>query len=554
MPRALSRGARGEVASALNENFPMKRTRQAGVICHPTSFPGPHGIGDLGEAAFRYIEWLARGSQTLWQVLPLGPIGIGNSPYASPSAFAGNELLVSLPWLVGDGLLDEDRLVDPPEFSASQVDYDAVRAFKQPLLRETFDRFRRGAAQELRPDFDEFRTAQSGWLTDYALFMALKDTYAGVAWNLWPAELALREPEALNVARQRLQDQIRFHEFTQFLFHRQWHEIRRYANERGVRVVGDLPIFVAYDSADVWAHRQLFRLDETGRPTEVAGAPPDAFTADGQFWGNPVYDWQRNAQSGFAWWTDRVRSSLRQVDILRIDHFRAFAASWVVPAGSPTAASGHWEPGPGRDIFDAMEQSLGPLPLIVEDLGLVTPDVIALRDELKVPGMKVLQFAFDSGSTNVYLPHNYDPLAVVYTGTHDNQTTIGWFRSLADPVRSSVQRYLGRDGSDIAWDLVRTALASVADRAIAPLQDVMRLDDDARMNIPGVPAGNWAWRYAPHQLHEGLADGLRELTETYGRSGAPEPQQGHDPFDYTVANTAHPLWLGGRDDSLTAGT
>ncbi len=530
----------------------MTRTRQAGIICHPTSFPGPHGIGDLGEAAFRYVEWLARGTQTLWQILPLGPIGLGNSPYASPSAFAGNDLLISLPWLVGDGLLDAVRLEDPPPFPASSVDYDAVRAFKQPFLREAFDRFRRGAAQELRHAFDDFRHRQSGWLDDYALFMALKDAHAGVAWNLWPTEIALRQPEALAAARLRLQDQLRFYEFTQFLFSRQWSEVRRYANERGARVIGDLPIFVAYDSADVWAHRDLFRLDDQGRPTDVAGVPPDAFTTDGQFWGNPVYDWDRNAAGGYAWWIDRVRSSLQQVDFLRIDHFRAFAASWVVPAGAPTAASGHWEPGPGRHIFDAMEHAIGPLPLIVEDLGLITPDVAMLREELGFPGMKVLQFAFDSGPTNAYLPHNYEPDSVVYTGTHDNQTTIGWFRSLPDPVRASVQRYLGGDGSDIAWDLIRTALVSVADKAIAPLQDVMRLDDDARMNMPGSPSGNWAWRYASHQLHEGLADGLRELTETYGRSGAIALPRGHDPFDYTVPNAAHPLMAPARVNGVAA--
>lgn len=519
----------------------MTRHRQSGVICHPTSFPGPHGIGDLGDAAYRYVEWLARGSQTLWQVLPLGPIGLGNSPYASPSAFAGNELLISLPWLAGDGLLDANHLDDPPPFSESYVDYDAVRAFKQPHLREAFDRFRRGAGADLRSAFDAFRTEHASWLDDYAMFMALKEAFDNVAWNSWPTDIALRERAAIDSARQRLRDEVRFHEFTQFLFARQWHEARRYANAHGVRVVGDLPIFVAYDSADVWAHRHLFRLDDSGRPTEVAGVPPDAFTAEGQFWGNPVYDWERNAATGYAWWTDRVRSTLKQVDILRIDHFRAFAASWVVPAGAATAASGHWEAGPGRQIFDAMESSLGQLPFIVEDLGLITPDVIALRESLGFPGMKVLQFAFDSGPGNAYLPHNYDPVSVVYTGTHDNQTTIGWFRALADPVRASVQRYLGRDGSDIAWDLIRTALESVADRAMAPLQDVMRLDDDARMNTPGMPAGNWAWRYAPHQLHEGLADGLRELTETYGRSGKPEPPRGHDPFDYTVLDTAHPL-------------
>lgn len=522
------------------------RNRQSGIICHPTSFPGPHGIGDFGESAFRYVDWLARGRQSLWQVLPLGPIGLGNSPYASPSAFAGNELLISLPWLAGDGLLDSTRLDDPPPFSSSYVEYDEVRAFKQPLLREAFDRFRRGAAAHLRPEFDAFQHAQRRWLDDYATFKAFKTAYGAVAWSAWPPGIALREPEALAAAQENVSDEIRYHAFTQFLFHRQWSEVRRYANNLGILVVGDLPIFVAFDSADVWAHRDLFRLDAEGRPTVVAGVPPDAFTADGQFWGNPVYDWPRNAKSGYAWWIDRVRSVLQQVDILRIDHFRAFAASWVVPADAPTSAAGHWEPGPGRAIFDTMEQALGPLSFIVEDLGLITPDVIALREELGFPGMKVLQFAFDSGPANAYLPHNYVPQSVAYTGTHDNQTTIGWFRTLPDHVRASVQRYLGRDGSDIAWDLMRTAMESVTDRAMAPLQDVMRLDDDARMNTPGSPTGNWAWRYAPHQLHEGLADGLREMAETYGRSGAIDLPRGRDPYDYTAPGAMHPLWRNSR--------
>jgi 4-alpha-glucanotransferase len=525
----------------------MVRARQAGIICHPTSFPGPHGIGDFGEPAFRFVEWLERGRQSLWQVLPLGPIGLGNSPYASPSAFAGNELLISLPWLVGDGLLDGAALDQLPPFAESRVDYDAVRAYKLPLLRTAFDQFRRGAAPALHPEFEAFVATQRGWLDDYALFMSLKAAYEGAAWSDWPDAIALREPETTAAARNDRKDDVRFHQFTQFLFGRQWGEVRRYANDRGIRIIGDLPIFVAYDSADVWAHRDLFRLDAHGLPTEVAGVPPDGFTAEGQLWGNPVYAWERNAATGYSWWIARVRSSFRLVDVLRIDHFRAFAASWVVPAGSPTAAAGHWEPGPGVAIFDAMERELGPLPLIVEDLGLVTPDVIALREELGFPGMKVLQFAFDSGPTNAYLPHNYVPETVVYPGTHDNQTTIGWFRSLSEPVRASVQRYLGRDGSDIAWNLIQTALGSVADRAIAPLQDVMRLDDDARMNAPGSPTGNWEWRYAPFQLHEGLADGLRELTETYGRSPAVELPRGHDPYDYTVPDAAHPLRL--RDDA-----
>lgn len=519
----------------------MQRKRRSGVICHPTSFPGPHGVGDLGESAFRFIDWLARGALTDWQVLPLGPVGSGNSPYASPSAFAGNTLLISLPWLAGDGLLDAEQLTSDADFSNARVEFDAVRAYKQPRLREAYSRFRRGAAPGLHQPFADYCRRQADWLDDYALFMALRQAHGDVAWSDWPPDLALRVPEALSVARADLQEELRFHQFLQFLFDRQWGELRGYANNQGILVIGDLPIFVAYDSADVWANQKLFRLDAQGRPTEVAGVPPDAFTAHGQLWGNPVYDWVVNAQTGYAWWIARVQTTLQRVDVLRIDHFRGFAASWVVPADAPTAAAGHWERGPGRDIFEALERSLHELPFIVEDLGLITPDVTALREELGLPGMSVLQFAFDSGPSNAYLPHNYRPDTVVYTGTHDNQTTVGWFRTLPEYVRSSVQRYLGRDGSDIAWDLIRTAWGSVADRAITPLQDVMRLEDDARMNTPGQPSGNWEWRYAPHQLHEGLADELREMSETYGRVRGDDGPRGYDPYDYLAPATAHPL-------------
>lgn len=519
----------------------MIRTRHSGIICHPTSFPGPHGIGDLGEPAFRFVEWLARGAQTEWQILPLGPVGPGDSPYASPSAFAGNVLLISLPWLAGDGLLESHALDDAPDFSDVCVDFDAVRAYKMPLLRQAFSRFRSGAASYLRPDFDAYQAAQASWLDDYALFMALKEAHDGAAWNSWPVELVQRQPDALEVARQEHRENVAFHRFTQFLFDRQWREVHSYANDRGVQIMGDVPIFVAYDSADVWANQELFRLGPLGLPSEVAGVPPDAFTADGQLWGNPAYDWERHADSGFSWWIERVRTTLQRVDLLRIDHFRGFAASWVVPANAETAAAGHWEPGPGRSIFDAIERSLGRAPFIVEDLGLITPDVIQLRETLGFPGMRVLQFAFGDGPENAYLPHNYDPVTVAYTGTHDNQTSIGWFRSLSDHTRGNVQRYLARDGSDIAWDFIRLASSSVADRALMPLQDVMRLDDDARMNTPGKPTGNWGWRYSPHQLHEGLADGLRDLTETYGRARTSEIRRGYDPYDYTAPSTVHPL-------------
>lgn len=530
----------------------MPERRRGGIVCHPTSLPGPHGIGDFGESAFRFIEWLNLGAQSIWQILPLGPVGAGNSPYASPSAFAGNILLISLPWLVGDGLLEEGDLAAAPLFSESAADYDAVRAFKEPLLQRAFNRFQRGAASHLHAGFDSFKELERYWLNDFALFMALKNANGLQPWSLWPAEIRDREPQALEAAEKQLIEDVQFHEFSQFLFDRQWNEIRQHCAAHRVQILGDIPIFVAYDSADVWSNQDLFLLDDRGAPTAEAGVPPDGFTADGQHWGNPIYDWQKNAESGYAWWIERVRTTLRRVDMLRIDHFRGFAASWVIPAGSPTAASGHWEAGPGRDIFDAIQSALGTLPFVVEDLGLVTPDVTALRRELGFPGMSILQFAFDSGPMNVYLPHNYDSQTVVYSGTHDNHTTIGWFRALPEWVRTNVQRYLGRDGSDIAWDLIRLAQSSVAELAIVPLQDVMRLDDDARMNFPGTPTGNWTWRYAPYQLHSGLADGLREITEAYGRSLDTAVSHGYDPYDYTAPGTTYPLTDRRQMNSATA--
>lgn len=520
----------------------MELPRASGVLAHPTSFPGPHGIGDLGESAFRFIDWLAQAGQRWWQVLPLGPIGPGDSPYASPSAFAGNPLLISLPWLVGEGLLDAGDAGDDAGFAEHEVDYGRVSAYKMDRLRRAFDRFRRGAAADQRATFAAFCEEHAAWLNDYALFMAVKREHDGRSWVEWDEEVALRRPAALATAREQLRDEIRFHQFAQFQFRRQWAELRRYGSERGVRIIGDLPIFVAHDSADVWSHPELFRLNERGRPRVMAGVPPDAFTDAGQLWGNPLYDWEAAAATGYAWWLERVRGALTLVDLLRIDHFRGFAAAWTVPAADETAAGGRWERGPGTAIFAEMARQLGDLPFLVEDLGLITDDVGALREELKLPGMKVLQFAFDGGPENAYLPHNYEAKSVVYPGTHDNQTTIGWFFSRSDWERANVQRYLGKDGSDIAWDFIRLALGSVSETAIVSLQDVMRLGDDARMNTPGRGDGNWRWRYLPHQLHPGLAAGLLELTVTYGRAAAAPKERGYDPFDYTAPNGTHPLY------------
>lgn len=519
----------------------MLLDRTSGVLAHPTSFPGPHGIGDIGPAAFRFIDWLVLAGQRRWQVMPLGPTGFGDSPYASPSAFAGNPLLISLDWLGGDGLLEPRDLADAPHFPPYEVEFGRVQEFKLPLLRRAYDRFRAGAAAAQRPAFEEFRGAESAWLDDYALFMACKDAHGGAAWTDWDQPVRLREPVAIAAWRDRLQAEVRYHQFVQFQFRRQWRELKRYANERGVRIVGDIPIFVAHDSADVWAHRGLFQLDPTGQPTEVAGVPPDPFSATGQLWGNPVYDWEANAATGHAWWVERIRATLATVDIVRIDHFRGFAAAWVVSAGDETAAGGRWERGPGAEIFAAIRTALGDVPFIAEDLGVITPDVVTLRESLGFPGMRVLQFAFEDDPDNPYLPHNYGRSDVVYTATHDNQTTVGWFQSRGQGERAAVQRYLGRDGSDIAWDLIRIALASVADTAILALQDVMRLGDEARMNTPGRPLGNWSWRFLPHQLHDGLAAGLGDLTAIYGRRAGDGRERGHNPYDYTVENGAHPL-------------
>ncbi|MCC6791912.1 MAG: 4-alpha-glucanotransferase [Thermomicrobiales bacterium] len=521
----------------------MPFARASGVLAHPTSFPGPHGVGDLGDAAFRFVDWLHESGQRHWQIMPLVPVGPGNSPYASVSAFAGNPLLISLPWLVGDGLLDAADLHDAPAFDSHHVAFAEAGAYKEAKLRRAYDRFRSGAALGLRDDHQAFLDRESAWVDDFALFMAAKAHFNQAGWTEWDESIALRDPAAKPGWQSRLSAESGYHGFVQFLFQRQWRELKRYANQRGVSIIGDIPIFVAHDSADVWGNREQFRLDDRGRPLVVAGVPPDYFSATGQLWGNPHYDWSRMAADGYRWWVERFRSLLELVDIVRIDHFRAFAAAWVVPAGDSTAANGRWERGPRRTLFDVVQAQLGDVPIIVEDLGLITDDVHTLRRELKLPGMAVLQFAFNGDPENAYLPHNYADPVVVYPGTHDNQTTVGWFHGLDDQTRRQVQTYLGRDGSDIAWDLIRLALSSTAELAIFSLQDALRLGDEARMNIPGVGEGNWAWRFTLDQLDAGVAHGLSLLTSAYGRTGERRDpaSRDRDPFDYTAPNAAHPL-------------
>ncbi|GAB4369921.1 MAG: 4-alpha-glucanotransferase [Elainellaceae cyanobacterium] len=496
----------------------MPFPRSSGILLHPTSFPSRFGIGDLGPEAYRFVDFLAKAGQHYWQILPLGPTGYGDSPYQCFSSNAGNPLLISLERLRDVGLLSDDDLNGMPEFPL-QVDYGWVIHAKLPLLRKACDNFRTGANPELKQAFDEFCQAKSDWLEDYALFRAIKDAHHGVSWHEWDSPIAHHEPQAIDEWRQKLASEIFYRKFFQFEFFRQWTELKQYANQRGIEVFGDLPIYLAHDSAEVWANPHLFCLDEaTGLPSLMAGVPPDYFSATGQLWGNPIYNWERHQEEDFRWWVQRFRGLFERVDLVRIDHFRGFEAYWAVPQGEETAINGEWKLAPGKEFFTRLREELGSLPIIAEDLGLITPEVEALRAEFEFPGMKVLQFAFDSGADNPYLPFNSDRNYVVYTGTHDNDTTAGWFNKRSPEEQQRVTQYLSHTGSDgIHWDLTRMAFSSVANQAITPLQDLLGLDSDARMNEPSRAMGNWAWRYHPDSLTDQLADRLRHVTELYGR-------------------------------------
>jgi 4-alpha-glucanotransferase len=496
--------------------FVLLDRRRSGVLLHPTSLPGDYGIGDLGPSAFAFLQYLADAGQSLWQVLPLNPTGYGDSPYASPSAFAGNVLLVSPELLVGQGLLVESDLTEFAGLSREHVDFPSLLPLKTRLLRTAFERGR----DALRPRLDAFRTAQAAWIEDFALFSALKDEL-GNAWTEWEGPLRHRHADALARARDQLAERIEYYAFCQLLFADQWAAVRARAQSLGIGIIGDIPIFVAHDSSDVWANQHLFKLDDRGLPVVVAGVPPDYFSATGQRWGNPLYDWDAMAREGYRWWIERFRQLLASVNLVRIDHFRGFEAAWEVDAAASTAIDGTWVKGPGDAVFKAIAASLGggQPPVIAEDLGMITDDVRTLLDSTRFPGMKVLQFAFGGGPDNPYLPHNYrDPNCVVYTGTHDNDTSRGWFANAPAPEQESVRRYLGTPGSDIAADLIRVALASTANTAILPLQDLLDLDSDARMNTPGAAESNWTWRFRADQLDARHAASLAELTTTYGRS------------------------------------
>lgn len=500
--------------------------RSSGVLLHVTSLPGRYGVGDLGVGAYQFVDFLVQGKQSLWQVLPLGPTNGGNlySPYVALSAFAGNPLFISLEALVEDGLLSESELHTVPTSPEGRADYDAACIGKLALLRTVADRFHSDAPASWRAAFANFCTQHGWWLDDYALFMALRARFQDSSWHTWTPNLVRREAAALRAWGKRLEADTYYHKLLQLFFFTQWERLKAYANERGVQIIGDIPIYVGFDSAEVWAHPELFDLlPGTRTPRCVAGVPPDYFSETGQRWGNPLYRWRDEygqlVQPVYDWWVRRFRLTFALVDIVRVDHFRGFEAYWAVPEEEETAVKGQWLPGPGAALFSAIQAALGELPVIAEDLGVITPEVDALRLQFGFPGMKVLQFAFDSDARNSYLPHNYtDPQCVVYTGTHDNDTTLGWFQSASPEYQEHVLRYLGRvDSADLPWDMIRLAWSSVALFAIAPLQDVFGLGSEDRMNTPGQAEGNWQWRYPPDALNPDLSARLAELTTLYGR-------------------------------------
>lgn len=517
----------------------MRFRRGSGILLHITSLPGRYGAGTLGPAAFRFVDFLRRSNQRYWQVLPVGPTGYGNSPYQSLSSFAGNPLLISLVRLVEDGWLEHRALESAPKFSMREVEFENVERWRDGLLRHAHQEFTDKASGEQSHAFQQFRATQAWWLEEYALFRALKRTHREKAWTHWPQEIARRNSTAMQRWSDRLRQEIEFEIFLQFQFDRQWSALKHYAHQNSVQIIGDVPIFAAHDSADVWANQSLFSLDENGEPTKVAGVPPDYFSELGQRWGNPLYRWERMAECGYDWWVRRLRRAFEIFDIVRLDHFRGFEAYWEIPAELPDARQGRWMPGPGAAFFHTAERALGELPVIAEDLGVITPPVEALRDQLGFPGMRVLQFAFgDDAKAPDYRPSNYVPNCVVYTGTHDNDTTVGWFRSTEgvgstrsiqqmERERAFALAYLGRKGTEIHWDMIRLAWESVADVAIAPLQDVLGLGSESRMNLPGTAVGNWKWRFLPSLVTTRVTERLGELTAIYGRTESALPWYMH---------------------------
>ncbi len=489
----------------------MNIQRSCGVFLHPTSLPSPFGVGDLGDNAFRWVDTLARFNHTVWQLCPLGPTGYGNSPYQCLSSFAGNPVLISPRKLLEDGMLMQSDLDSYPRFSEYRASFDEVRIEKHRLFEVAF------ARTKSSKEFEKFIESHKWWLDTYSVFMALKEHFEGRPWFEWPKDLRLHKEDAIEEIRPRISERVRYHQFVQFLFFAQWGRLKAHAEERGVKIVGDIPYYVALDSADIWGSPELFELDSKGQPSRVAGVPPDYFSATGQLWGNPLFRWGRMKKDGYAWWKARMRAALDMVDMVRIDHFRGFESYWAVPAGSTTAENGKWEKGPGMTFFRSLEKDFGELPLIAEDLGMITEDVWILRDNAKIPGMKVLQFAFDDNPDNPYLPYNYEHRSLVYTGTHDNNTSIGWYNSLGDREKHLVRVYMGCGDDRFLDTFLRLAYSSCAEMCIVPLQDILGLDESHRFNTPGTGQGNWDWRFTWEMLDESRMGMVAEFAWTYGR-------------------------------------
>lgn len=492
--------------------------RKGGLLVHPTSFPSPYGIGDLGSYAYQFIDFLVEAGQSIWQVLPLGPTGYRDSPYQSFSSFAGQPLIIS-PELLGKmGLLTLEEL-EPRKWDPNRVDFGPVIEYKLNLLRAAYTRFEAMKDLALTQEFESFIQKQRDWLEDYALFMAVKDAHGGVMWCLWDKEIAFPTKESRQRWENQLEQEVRYYCFVQFIFFKQWFELKAYANQKGISIIGDIPIFTAFDSSDVWGNKELFYLDQEGYPVVVAGVPPDYFSETGQLWGNPLYNWEVHKQQKYRWWVKRVKATLNLVDYLRIDHFRGFEAYYAISYGAENAVHGEWRKGPYKDLFYALQEELGEvLPIIAEDLGVITPEVEELRDHFKLPGMKILQFGFDNTEENLFLPHYFVKRSVCYTGTHDNDTTLGWYQKAPEKCKEKVRRYMNTEAEEVSWDFIRACYESVSEMAIVPLQDVMGLDSSARMNTPGTTMNNWQWRYTPQMLEAGLARRLREISVLYGRT------------------------------------
>jgi len=505
----------------------MEFTRSAGILLHPTSLPGKYGIGDLGNEAFKFIDFLKDAGQTLWQVFPLGPTGYGDSPYQCFSAFAGNPLLISPDKLKEEGFLSKKNLKEFPESSPQKVDFGKVIEYKKVLHRKAYNNFVNDS-KKLEKEFDEFCLQHKIWLDDYALFISAKEYHHGDAWSNWEKELVLRTDEAIKKWNEKLKDDIRYHKFVQFIFFRQWKAVRKYANENGIKIIGDMPIFIAYDSVDLWAHKELFTVDEEGKLTFVAGVPPDYFSATGQLWGNPLYKWKEMEKDEFLWWRKRFESLLELVDIIRIDHFRGLEAYWKIPGDAETAKNGKWVKAPGEKLFLTLKKYLGDLPILAEDLGVITKQVEELRDQFNFPGMKVLQFAFGKEMENQFLPHNYIPNCVVYTGTHDNDTTRAYFekeKKNGGDIFTHLQKYLNYYEDDVVAELIRLAYSSVAVFVVIPMQDILNLGGEARMNFPSTLGGNWTWRFTWDQVERKLSKRYKELALLYDRPPGEMPEK-----------------------------